>query len=576
MKRTSWAVAALGLCISINTYAAESSWIPVHGGSRKAQTGNDSWQSELSDWKPRIQTVSGEQPAADSATADAQLDKIAPPPIEPTHSGTVPEYQSGTIDQYLNASPEPMAMPYTATDCLGCDSDSCDGCGVGGEGCDGDCLLLSDKPLLHFLRDKEIGSTGMKYSVGGELRYRYMNERNRLRPAGNTTRNTYDLWRFTPFMQVGNDWIKGYVQAIDAVSFGEELAPVPIDENRWDLLQYYIDAKLLELEGGDVRGQVGRIFLKYGDQHLISPLGWSNTFRNFEGGKVYYTGENWNIDGFAVRPNNGAASGSTHQPESFDSPDQSVLFSGVYATYKKAKHGTIDLFWLWNNEDEPFMNRQDGDRHTFGGRYAGAIPVKDGETTLRTYNWDVLGGFQVGDDDFMGSVDQDVQAAFLSAVAGVTYNDTPWTPSVKGVFWYGSGDDDPNDGDLQTVNTLYPLGHAYWGLIDNFNGANLVDYSLQASIKPAKKLTFLAAMHWFQKANENDFVYNIAGAPLGTNTSHDRHIGNELDLVMTYQASKNLQFQAGYFWFWYGDAISTTALRRDDAEQFYFMTTYGF
>ncbi len=458
----------------------------------------------------------------------------------------------------------------------GCDSTtSCDFCaahGLWGE----DGWLSSDEPLLKDFRGKSLFGD-VKYSVGGELRYRYLDERNRLRPQGAQTRNAYQQWRFTPFLEVGNDWIKGYVQAIDAPTFGEDLPILPIDENRSDLLQYYIDAKLMELDTGDVRGQLGRLFLKYGDQHLISPLGWSNTFRTFEGGKLYYSGDDWNIDGFVVRPSNGAASPQVFHPNSFDQADQSVVFSGVYATYKKAQNGTVDLFWLWNKEDQPLLNRQDGSRHTIGARYAGQKPVTECEATVRTYMWDVQGAWQFGTDDFGAGLDQDVNAGFLSAISGVTFDELPWSPGVKGVFWWGSGDDDPTDNDINSVNTLYPLGHAYWGLIDNFNGANLLDYSVQFSVKPAKKVTLGADLHWFDKANQNDFIYNIAGAPLGNTTTDSRRIGNELDLLATYQVNQNLQFQAGYFWFWYGDAVDDqAALQRDDAHQFYFMTTWGF
>ena len=475
----------------------------------------------------------------------------------------------------------PTSGPFCDDSCLPpvtdrCDStSSCDSCGTHGL-CGKDGWLSSDEPLLKDYRNQTLFGD-VKYSVGGELRYRYMDEHNRLRPQGAARRDTYQLWRFTPFMEVGNDWIKGYVQGIDASAFDEDLPILPIDENRWDLLQYYVDARLIELDGGDVRGQLGRIFLNYGDQHLISPLGWANTYRNFEGAKLYYSGDDWSIDGFVVRPNNGAAAPSVFRPQSFDQPDQSVVFSGIYATYKKAPNGTVDLFWLWNKEDQPFLNRQDGNRHTLGARYAGTKPVKNCETTVRTYMWDLQGAWQFGTDDFGAGLDQDVNAGFLSAISGVTFNEVRWSPSIKGVFWWGSGDDDPNDNNINTVNTLYPLGHAYWGLIDNFNGANLLDYSIQASVKPADKVTLAAHMHWFEKANENDFVYNIAGAPLGNTTTNGRHIGNELDLLATYQVNNNLQLQAGYFWFWYGDAVDNqAALARDDAHQFYFMTTWGF
>ncbi|MEZ6053870.1 MAG: alginate export family protein [Planctomycetaceae bacterium] len=472
-------------------------------------------------------------------------------------------------------------------DGLGCDGMlGCDGCGTGKKECGGclltgcgedDCFICSDKPLLHDYRGQTLFGD-VKYSMGGELRYRYMDERNRLRPMGNVRRDTYQLWRFSPFLEVGNDWIKGYVQAIDASAFNEDLPILPIDENRWDLLQYYVDVRLLQLESGDVRGQAGRIFLQYGDQHLISPLGWSNTYRNFEGGKLYYSGEDWNIDGFVVRPNNGAASAAAFHPHSFDQADQSITFSGIYATYKKAKNGTIDLFWLWNDQSEPVTTLQDGNRHTIGARYAGTYADKTGDETILTYMWDLQGGYQFGRDVFMPVAgEQDVNAGFLSTIGGVTFNQVAWSPSIKGLFWWGSGDDDPTDGEINTVNTLYPLGHAYWGLIDNFNGANLIDYSIQASVQPAKKLNLAAHYHWFDKASQNDYIYNIAGASLGNTATPQKTLGNELDLLATYQVNANLQLQAGYFWFWYGDAVDNqAALARDDAHQFYFMTTWGF
>src|SRR5690606_13763601 len=114
-----------------------------------------------------------------------------------------------------------------------------------------------------------------------------------------------------------------------------------------------------------------------------------------------------------------------------------------------------------------------------------------------------------------------------------------------------------------------------WGLLDNFNGANLLQYGVQGTIKPHKKLTLLTAWHWFDKANKEDFIYNIAGANLGGPTNN-RNIGHELDLIGTYAVNANLQVQMGYSWFWYGDAVDEqAALARDDAHQAYFMTTWG-
>ena len=75
------------------------------------------------------------------------------------------------------------------------DSQGCDGSSSNSLDC---CALFSDEPLLGFLKNKPIGCD-WTVSVGGELRYRYMDESDRLRPTGGRPNSsTYDQWRFTP------------------------------------------------------------------------------------------------------------------------------------------------------------------------------------------------------------------------------------------------------------------------------------------------------------------------------------------------------------------------------------------
>ncbi len=482
-------------------------------------------------------------------------------------------------------NPPPIAVEPGSPPSFACDANSC-APGIGGcdsYGCEQQGWLssiCSDEPLLAGLKNQKIGD--WTYSIGGSLRYRFLEESNRLRPPVPAGRSSYNQWRITPYLEVKHgDQFTGYVQAIDAPTFNADLPELPIDENRFDLLQYYGDMKLLGSGDTALRLRTGRQFLKYGSQHLISPLGWSNTFRNFEGAKLYYTSPDWNIDAFATRPVNGAT-GNTYRPTSFDNPDQSRWFSGVYATYKQAPKGTLDLYWLWLDEDADRADRIDGNRHTFGARYAGKHPIKDecGCDWL-TFGWDWEGAFQVGEDVVGAGPAQDVTAGFISSNSGLTFHQLPWTPTLSGVFFWGSGDDDPTDGDNHTVSTLFPLGHAYWGLIDNFNGQNLIDYSTQITVKPTKKLTLLTAVHWFKKAEAEDAIWNVAGAPFGgVTTTASRNLGTEVDLVATYAVNKNLKLQTGYFWFFYGDAVdghpNAAVANRNDADQFYFFADWSF
>ncbi|MEZ6060925.1 MAG: alginate export family protein [Planctomycetaceae bacterium] len=421
-----------------------------------------------------------------------------------------------------------------------------------------------------------------KANVGGALRYRYINERNRLRPPLPAGRSSYDQYRFTPFAElVYRENLQLYVQAIDAQTFDADLPKLAIDENQADLLQFYADLKIAESDNdGTLRLRAGRQLLSYGSQHLISPLGWANTFRNFEGLRLYYSDPDWAIDGFVVQPVDGA-SGNLFRPTSFDNPDQSRFFSGVYATNKNAPNGTLDLYWLWLKENADNPGLIDGNRHTVGSRYAGKMPIGAEAADSVSLIWDLEGAYQFGREDFGGAVNQRINAGFASATGGIGLDAVPWKPTLTGIFFWGSGDSNPLDGKNTTVSTLFPLGHAYWGQIDNFNGQNLIDYGLHLTVKPVDKVTLLAGTHWFTKAARQDAIYNVAGVPFGGPVgTASRNLGTELDLVATWQIQDNLQLQAGYFWFWYGSAVGNhpvpAVANRGDAEMVYMFLDWTF
>jgi hypothetical protein len=467
----------------------------------------------------------------------------------------------------------------------GCSETSCGESGCGGIA---DCLLCDykvldvnkvfdsvagEKPLFNLPKDKKAGD--FTYSVGGELRYRYMNESNRLRSPGPGAAN-YDLWRFTPYIKADyNDFIGGYVQAIDASMFGLDApySATPIDVNRTDILQMYAELNLGEIGDGQLKYRYGRQLLQYGGQRLLSPLGWANTVRNFEGHKLVYTSSDWDIDAFSMQSVNGA-SGNVSQPYSFDHANMSRQISGMYSTFKGIENNTYDFYYLYFDERNSSPTLMDGRRHTVGTRVAGKQPIKEGKKLVGTWNWDVEGAYQFGQDNF-GSTDyRGVQAGMLGALGGYTFEDIPLKPSLGTIFYYGSGDKDPASGQINTFNTLYPLGHAYWGQIDNLAGQNLLDYGVQFGLKPHTKFNVVSQWHYFDQAQATDSIYNVAGAALpGSGSSN---LGNELDIVGTYTYSKSFNMQAGYFWFFYGDAINKGPLARSDAEQFYLQLTYTF
>lgn len=410
-------------------------------------------------------------------------------------------------------------------------------------------------------------------SVGGEVRHRWMHEHNRLRPGG-PINTDYNLWRWRQYFDLEvSDVARVYFEMLDASIFDNDLAPLAIDINRWNVQNAFVDVKLHETDGTPGWFRYGRQELLYGAQRLVSPLDWSNTRRNFEGFKYFHHSDSLRIDAFVTHPVNTAA--GNYPVDQYDNgrdkPLTSTTFSGVYLSFLSDSPQLIDLYYLWLRDETPTTTRPDGSRHTVGARYKTTSEVQNACCDVtRIWDFETEGAYQFGNDN-----GQRVSAGFFTSVLGHTWASLPWSPRLSGLFYYGSGDSNASGSTNNTFNTLYPLGHAYWGIIDNLTGQNLYDYSLQLNMKPSKKVSLVGAFHWFEKATSNDVLYNVAGAPIGT-TGGSRDIGQEFDMIATYNFNPNFNIQAGYSWFWYGSFVGTNIPPRNTARQFYLQTTVRF
>ena len=266
-------------------------------------------------------------------------------------------------------------------------------------------------------------------SVGGEVRNSYMDERNRLRaPFGAGGHSTYDLLRWRNYFDLKHsDWVRVYVEMIDASITGNELPATGIDVNRWDLQNAFVDLKILERDDKPVWFRTGRQELLFGSQRLISPLDWANTRRNFEGLRINSPGTTWDLDAWLVNPVNTATFGAgggagpglgvLKNDDQFDSRQRDIVFGGAWGTYKGIKDNPIDTFFLYDHHDRFFPGGNGfpaappnsfpkGDRYTIGTRWLGNIPADGGD---RVYLTDIEGGYQFGNDN-----NKSVQAGFFT------------------------------------------------------------------------------------------------------------------------------------------------------------------
>ena len=405
-----------------------------------------------------------------------------------------------------------------------------------------------------------LNSDGSVYlSIGGGVR-------ERLETFGNFNFGpdndaTYFLYHFLLHGDLHiTKFVRVFVEGIDAESTDRELPGGlrTTDVNAFDLNQAFLDINI-PIAGGTLTLRGGRQSFAFGKQRLISPLPWGNAYRHWDGFSAILDIRGWNAHGFWSEF---APVDKYHS----DLPDGQTKLYGVYITHGKPVDPlAVDAYFLGlDKEDRVAFNGTVGQeqRYTIGGRLFG---------TLKAFDYEVESAYQFGQ---VGA--GDVSAWMFTTEEGYTFKPCPLTPRLWLGFDYASGDDRAG-GDVGTFNQLFPLGHAYFGYIDEIGRQNIVDIHPGLSIKCASdKLTVKAEGHFFWRAESADALYNGGGGVVrrgAPGTSKD--VGTEFDLVANYKFNRHLDVEAGYSHFFPGTFIKQTG-PDNDINFFYLQTQIYF
>lgn len=416
-------------------------------------------------------------------------------------------------------------------------------------------LPYEDRSLVEMLKRIPVTDC-LTFSTGGTVWARFMNEHNsRL----TETDNSYTLGRVRAFGDLMyGDSVRVFGEYIWADSFSEELAPLPIDVNRGDVLNLFVDLNLFDLNGKPVFARVGRQELLLGSQRLVTPLEWANTRRTFDGARLFRRGQNWDVDLFwtaFVPPN----------PTGFDQADDNREFGGAWVTYRPQKGHFTDFYYLFfdntNNVQQQGIVRAPTEVHTIGTRNTGDD---------RGYLWDYELALQFGNQN-----GQDLLAGAATAGVGRHFKGAAWSPTFWVYYDYASGDPDPTAGDAHTFNQLYPFGHYYLGWIDQVARQNIHDANAHLFFYPRPWFTIWLQYHHFWLNHSRDALYNAGGVatrrdPTG---AAGNNVGDELDIVLNFHIRDYSDVLVGYSRLFGGGFLESTssATAASDAELFYLM-----
>ena len=349
-----------------------------------------------------------------------------------------------------------------------------EGCGKNGNRA----ACWKDRPLADQVR----------LTMGGDLRLRYEhtgNPRYGLQPQDRWGVLMYRSSIFAD-LRLGEHW-RGFAQLASSTTNGRAAGPSAVDENRLDPTNLFIEWQ----SSGDGAGRVGLRAgiqeLQFGTGRVIDAREGPNVRRSFEAVRAYATGGAWRVDAFAAAPRQ-------NLPGSFDdvqSPIQALR--GIYLT-RTGGVTSWDLYVL--HHEDTVARYVQGEAHerrwSLGVRLFGHRDAWD-------WNWEsVVQGGRFGDAD--------IRAWSLATDTGYTFDGVAGRPRVALLFAAASGDKDPGDGRLGTLNPIYPRGN-YFGDEATLGPRNFFNIHPALALQLAPRVQLNASLDFFWRHSTRDGVY---------------------------------------------------------------------
>ena len=339
------------------------------------------------------------------------------------------------------------------------------------------------------------------------------------------------------------DWFRFYAEGLYADSTAQSLTPLPIDRDRGDFLNLFVDLKIAEIDGAPVYTRIGRQELLLGSQRLISTLDWANTRRTFQGVRMWRASEKFDIDAFWVQPVIPNVNG-------LSSIDQNQNFAGIFSTYRPNNTAVIDLYYLYlsnaNHITQLGQNISPYKVNTIGSRYY--------DTFESGLLFDSEGMIQFGDHG-----GQSIFSGSGSTGLGWNFKNALMNPTFWAYYDYASGNG--ASGSYGTFNQLFPFGHYYLGWVDDIGRQNIQDANAHLFLYPSNWVTIWLQYHHFWLANSRDALYNAGGVAIRRSATGaaGNNVGDELDLVTNFHISSHSDVLAGYSQFFGSTFIQKTA-----------------
>jgi hypothetical protein len=338
--------------------------------------------------------------------------------------------------------------------------------------------------------------------------------------------------------------VRTFIELKSGINSWRAGGPRPIDEKKLDF-----QAGFLEVGGptswGSVQARLGRQELEYGSGRLVDVREGPNVRLSFDGFLVRTNTGGWQIDGFAMRPDQ-------DNPGFFDnSPDHTVEFWGAYVTRSIADEPKLDLYYLGQDRRDGAFQRGTAHelRHSLGVRVSRPLAT---EHPGWDFDDEVL--WQFGSFGAAG-----IRAWTIATETGYRIPTIPLKPRFSAKADISSGDH-PATNTLGTFNPLYPKGNYFGVLATTGPGPiNFIDVHphLEALAPHNVSMSFDWIFQWRQSLD--DGVYAVPGFLIrAADGSRARFVGHRPGTEIRWQTNRHLWFQGDYGIFYVGRFLKET------------------
>ena len=386
-----------------------------------------------------------------------------------------------------------------------------------------------------------LNDTGSVYlSFGGETRQHFESIRNENWGATVEDNNGWYLQRYLLHADLHmGDRLRLFSQIQSGIETGRSGGPRGVDEDRLDPNQLFLDYSPASF--ATVR--IGRQEIIFGSRRFLNYRERPNLRLSHDAVKIMAKAGRTDFTAFAGRPvqidrdyfdNN---SGNEHS------------FWGLYSvtdvdwTFPQK----VDLYYIGLNREQASFDQGTANeiRHTAGVRLSGERGALD-------YNFEMVVQF--------GSFgDSPIHAYALNSDTGYTWvlgSESKIRLSLRADIF--SGDDDPNEGDLNAFNPFFPKGKhisqlAATGLI------NQRDLHPRIDIQFNKQWSLRLSTEFIWRDSLDDGIYSIANGLLRTGqASRARYVGTQPEVELKWQVDRHLDIKGIFIFFDAGPFIRET------------------